>query len=255
MRLPQAMFLGCVLLCLGLPMSRSALARETWSEVKHIQILEGPDRIGVFVGVVRITDYTDEFFLHLMSKHPDEEIVSQSVFTIDRLGNVTEKAIAGNAGPTFNPHLSHIFRLSDGFYLYQFPSLGHPSLLYRWRGDRFSPLDERESNEIKKKLLRAEQADLLVEVLDELDAISERERWRCVADDAFMLNKDAHPFVSAKHQIKISVRMGDQEPGWRSLRLSSVVASSISKAKPWSRTLIEVNTKSKRVRRKSIWRR
>ena len=88
MRWPRVVLLGfVVLLYLGWPMSRGVLARETWSEIGHIQILEGPEKIWVFVEVVRITDYTDELFLHLMSKHPDEEIVSQTVFTLDRLGN------------------------------------------------------------------------------------------------------------------------------------------------------------------------
>ena len=75
-----------------------ALARETWSEIGHIQILEGPEKIWVFVEVVRITDYTGELFLHLMSKHPDRETVSQTVFTIDRLGNVTKTPIAKEHG-------------------------------------------------------------------------------------------------------------------------------------------------------------
>jgi len=89
-----------VLLCLGSTMSRSALARETWSEVEHIQILEGPEKIWVFVEVVRITGCTDELFAHLMSRHPDVEIVSRMVFTVDRLGNVTKTAIAKKMGPS-----------------------------------------------------------------------------------------------------------------------------------------------------------
>jgi hypothetical protein len=89
MRWPRVLLLGSVvLLCLGSPMSPGALAREAWSEIGHIQILEGPEKIWAFVEVVRITDYTDELFLHLMSKHPDRETVSQTVFTIDRLGNL-----------------------------------------------------------------------------------------------------------------------------------------------------------------------
>ena len=85
MRVPPVLLLGSVLLGLGSPMSSSAFARVTWSEIGSIQILEGPERIWVFVEVVRITDYTDEVLLHLMSKHPDREIVSQTVFTIDLL--------------------------------------------------------------------------------------------------------------------------------------------------------------------------
>ena len=74
MRWPRAVPLGSILLlCVGLQMSRDALARETWSEVEHLQILEGPDNIWVFVEVVRITDYTDEVLMHLMSKHPEKE--------------------------------------------------------------------------------------------------------------------------------------------------------------------------------------
>jgi hypothetical protein len=57
--------------------------------------------------------------------------------------------------------------------------------------------------------------------------------------------------VSDKHQLKISVRGSDGLPGWRKLRRSSVVASSLSKSKPWSKTLLEVATSGKRGRRAS----
>ena len=252
MRVPRAMLVGFILLCLGSPMTRSALARETWSEIQHIQILEGPETIWVFVEVVRITDYTDELFLHLMSKHRDVEIVSRSVFTIDRLGNVAERAVAENTACGFDPVLDPIFRLSDGLYQYHAPSLGRPASFYRWRGDRFSPLDERESKDIKKHL----GVQTFPRVLDELRAISERQGWRCIyREDAHGFTESADPFVSDKHLIKIRVGTSHKESGWRSLRLSSVVASSISKPKPWTRILIEVNTKSERVRGKSEWRR
>lgn len=182
MRVPRAMLLGTVLLGLGSPMSSRAFARVTWSEIGSIQILEGPERIWVFVEVVRITDYTDEVLMHLMSRHPDEEIVSQTVFTIDRLGNVTEKAITGGKGPTLHPNLCRIFRLADGFYLYRFASAGRPASLYRWHEGRFSPMDEHDADEIRKKLFRPGQAHRDAEVIDELDAISGREGWKCVAE-------------------------------------------------------------------------
>jgi hypothetical protein len=250
-----------VLLYLGSPMSPGAWARETWSEIGHIQILEGPERIWVFVEVVRMTDYTDELFLHLMSKHPDKEIVSRTVFTVDRLGNVTRTAIAKGAGPNLDPDLHPIFRLSDGLYQYDAGSMGRPASVYRWRGDRFSPLDERESKEVKQKLRRVEQTGRLTDVLLELEAITEREGWRNLylrPVDAFLRREgwqdlprgDAHrpteppdPFVSDKHQIKISVRESYELSGWKKLRRSSVVASSLSKAKPWSKAIVEVDTK------------
>lgn len=282
MRVPRAMLLGTVLLGLGSPMSSRAFARVTWSEIGSIQILEGPERIWVFVEVVRITGYTDEVLMHLMSRHPDEEIVSQTVFTIDRLGNVTEKAITGGKGPTLHPNLCRIFRLADGFYLYRFASAGRPASLYRWREGRFSPMDEHDADEIRKKLVRPGQAHRDAEVIDELDAMSGREGWKCVAEVAFAFNKDAAPFVSARHGIKIIVRLGDGQaqpgasrPGRTSgsksalallrpstidaelakLRPSAIIARSDSQTKPWSRTLIEVETKSERVRRKSSGRR
>ena len=267
MRWPRVLLLGSVvLLCLGSPMSPGALARETWSEIGHIQILEGPEKIWAFVEVVRITDYTDELFLHLMSKHPDRETVSQTVFTIDRLGNVTKTPIARNTGPGLDPDLKPIFRLSEGFYQYDAGALGRPASVCRWRGDRFSRLDERESKEVKQKLRRVEQADLLIDGLLELEAISEREGWRNLYLHALGAAWDregrrnlprgnthglAEPpdsFMSDRHQVRISVRGGERRQGWRSLRLSSVVASSLSKTKPWSRTLIEVDTKGKRAR-------
>lgn len=280
MRAASALILF-VFICLGPAMSQSAFARVTWSQIGYVQILDGPASVWVFVEVVQITDYTDEPLAHLMSKHPDEKIVSQTVFTIDRLGNMTEHAIAGNTGPTFHPNLGLVFHLPDGFYLYHFPSLGHRASLYRWRGDRFSPLDERESKKVKKNLPDETNPRLG----DELKAFSEREGWRCIADDVVMLTKDANPFVSAKNQINITVRLGGDQvrpaakrPGrtagavsdllllrpaagvaasrdLAALRPSAIVASSLSKDKPWSRTLIEVNTEIKWVRRTSTGRR
>jgi hypothetical protein len=255
------MLLGSVLLGLGSPMSSSAFARVTWSEIGSIQILEGPERIWVFVEVVRITDYDDELFLHLMSKHPDKEIVSRTVITVDRLGNVTRTAIAKGAGPNLDPDLHPIFRLSDGLYQYDAGSMGRPASVYRWRGDRFSPLDERESKEVKQKLRRVEQDDGLTDVLLELEAITEREGWRNLylhavdaslrgegqqdlpRGDALRPTEPPDPCVSDKHQIKISVRERDELSGWRKLRPSSVVASSLSTTKPWSKTIVEVDTK------------
>lgn len=277
MRVPEALIVGAILFCLSPPMSESAFARVTWSEIGSIQILEGPERIFVFVEVVRITDYTDEVLMHLMSKHPDEEIVSQTVFTVDRLGHVTEQVIAGNRGPTFHPNLGLIFRQTDSFYLYRFPSAGRPASLYRWRGDRFSLLDERESKQVKKNLPDERKPRLE----EELKAISERDGWRCFAENVVMLTKTAQPFESARHQINISVQLGDKlaEPSAKregrtggavsglrllrpsagvaalsdlaKLRPSAIVASSTLKDRLWSRTLIEVNTESKWVGRKS----
>jgi hypothetical protein len=267
MRWPRVVLLGfVVLLYLGWPMSHGVLARETWSEIGHIQILEGPEKIWVFVEVVRITDYTGNPFLHLMSKHPDTEIVSQSVFTLDRLGNVTRTAIAKGTGPNLGPDLHPIFRLSDGFYQYDAGSMGRPASVYWWRRDRFSPLDERESVEVKQRLRRVEQDDHFIDVFLKLEAITEREGWRNLymhAVDASLRKEgryaltrgDAHrptepsdpEFVSDKHQIKISVRGSDGLPGWRKLRRSSVVASSLSKSKPWSKTLVEVDTSMRRL--------
>jgi hypothetical protein len=270
MRWPRVLLLGSVvLLCLGSPMSPGALARETWSEIGHIQILEGPEKIWAFVEVVRITDYTDELFLRLMSKHPDKESVSQSVFTIDRMGNLTKTAIAKSTGPDLDPDLKPIFRLSDGFYQYNAGAMGRPASVYRWRGDRFSGLDERESKEVKQKLRRVEQADLLNDGLLELEAISEREGWRNLHLHALgaawdregrrnLPRGNAHgfaespdSFVSDKHHIEIRVRASDKPLGLRARRPSSVVASSLSKSNPWSKTLVEVDTSGKRVRRES----
>ena len=138
-------------------------------EIGHIQILEGPDKIWAFVEVVRITDYTDVLFLHLHVQTPRsrETTVSQTlVFTIDRLGNVTKTPIARNTGPGLDPDLKPIFRLSEGFYQYDAGALGRPASVYRWRGDRFSGLDERESKEVKQKLRRVEQAERLLIVAD-----------------------------------------------------------------------------------------
>jgi hypothetical protein len=117
-----------------------------------------------------------------------------------------------------------------------------------------------------------EQADL-PDTLLELDAITEREGWRNLylhalhayveqearqhppRGDANMPTGSAESFVSDRHQIKIGVRGSEGLPGWRRLRPSSVIAFSLSKTKPWSRTLIEVDTKGKRLPRRLFrWR-
>ena len=139
-------------------------------------------------------------------------------------------------------------------------------------------MDDHDSDEVRKKLLRAEQSDRQAGVINELDAMSGREGWRCVAEHPLVFNEDAAPFASVKHGIKISVRLGDQQaqagvnrPGrtagsnsplaWlrpsavAALRPSAIIATSDSQTKPWSRTLILVDTKSERVQRKSLWRR
>lgn len=270
MRWPRVLVLGfVVLLCISAPTSRGALAAETWSEIKHIQVLEGPETIWVFVEVVRITDYSGNLFLDLMSKHPDEEVASRTAITIDRAGKLTRTGIAKDQSPSFDPDLNPIFRLSDGFYQYSHEAAGQPASVYRWRGDRFSPLDEREAREVQEKLRRVRQADSL-DQLFELEAITEREGWRnlylhalhaFVEKEGRLPRGDApgpveyDPYVSNRHQIQIRIRGNDALPGWRSLRLSAVVASSLSKTEPWSRTLIEADTRGERVRRKSPSRR
>jgi hypothetical protein len=244
MRPSRAAFVGAVLLCLGSPLGRGALARETWSEIRHVQILEGPEQICVFVEVARITD-TGGLVAHLMSKHPDVEVALRSIFAIDRLRNVTEKTVAEDTGCGFDPDLNPIFRFSNTFYQYRTPSLDRPASLYRWDGDRFRRLDERESGEVERLL----GDESYPRILDELKAISAREGWRCIYRAAVGFTEFAEPFASDRHQVRIGVGKSDQLWGPRSLRLSSVVASSVSRDKPWPRKLIEVDTKGRRGRR------
>lgn len=254
-----------VLLALGLPVGPVASARESWSELGDIQVLEGPEKIWVFVEVVRITDYTDELVQHLMSRHPDRQIVSRSVFTIDRAGNVSKTPLAELTGPDFDPDQNPIFRFSDEFYQYRSGSLGRPASFYRWHRDRFIPLDGRDSDAIKKQLGADEPADL-VEVMLRLEAMTEQDGWRNAYSHAMgvLLKQEPHagqerlpgwpdvPFVSDRHQVQVVVRMADQLKGVASFRRSSVVASSLSKTRPWTRTLINVNAANERARTRSI---
>ncbi len=106
-----------------MPMIASpVLASETWNQVSYMQVLEGPEKIWVFVEVERITSFDEEIFAHFMSAHPRKEVVSRSVFAIDSRGKPTEQVVSSKTGPTFHSNLSRIFRLSDGFYLYGFPA-------------------------------------------------------------------------------------------------------------------------------------
>src|SRR5262249_20456101 len=135
---------------------------------------------------------------------------------------------------------------------------------------RFSPLDERESREVKQRIRLVQQTDRLTDVLLELESITEREGWRNLylhavgpflrregpqdlpRWDAQSPTKPSDPeFASDKHQRKIRVGGRDALRGSRKLRRSSVVASSLSKSKPWSKTLVEVDTSGRRGRRGS----
>lgn len=223
-----------------------AIARETWSQVSSIQILEGPDEIRVFVEVERITSFDDEVIAHLMSTHPRVERVSQTVFTIDPRGKVTEQAVATKAGPTFHPNLGRIFRCPGGFYLYGFPSLDRPASLYQWREDHFERLGASESDEVRKAIAPFERLEPLVRVIDGLDGLSAKTGWRCMAEEACMFSTDAQPFASARHHIKIRVEMGKAPAGI--LRTSELIAETTSEAEPWSRTLIKVDTKKEKGR-------
>jgi hypothetical protein len=254
MRRSRAVLLGAIVSWLSLGFQGNALARQVWTQIAYLQILEGPDEVRVFLEVERVTDYRDEVFARLMSAHPTEETVSQSVLTIDARGKATETVIPRKPpGPTFHPNLSNIFRMPDGFYLYDQPAMNHPASLLKWRGDHFAPLSERESEEARK--LISDQT--FPGVLNELDAISARSGWRRQSDRAFMFSDSAHPFVSSKHQIRVSVKVGDMQerPIDASFRPSAVVAESILKGEPWTKTLIKVDTSRRRVRPKSIWRR
>ena len=256
MRLIRALLLVVIVFCLMPGLHSLAIARETWTEIGYVQILEGPEKIWLFVEVLRITDFSDEILADLMSTHPQKERLSQSVFTIDARGNTTEQVVSSKSGPTFHPNLSRIFRPSRGFYLYHFPAMNRPASLYQWRGDHFGRLAEDESDEVRKAIAPFERLEPQLRVIEGLDDLTAKTGWRCMTDDVFMFNKVAQPFVSDNHQIKIRVAFttsrGSPPAGLKFLtkslglveaeRPTAVVAESLSKTKPWTKTLIKVET-------------
>ena len=253
MRRSRALLLGAVVSWLSLGFHGNALARQVWTQIAYLQILEGPDEVWVFIEVQRVTDYRDELFAKLMSAQRLTETASQSVFRIDTRGKATETVITPKPELSFHPSRSQIFRMADGFYLYDQLAMNHPASLLKWRGDHFSPLSEGESKEANKLIV----AQRYPGVLKELDTISARNGWRNLSGRAFGLSDSAHPFESSKHQIRVSVKLGDMRdrPIDASFRPSAVVAESILKDEPWTKTLIKVDTSSKWVRPKSRSRR
>jgi hypothetical protein len=248
----RVLLVGVTALWLTLGPQESAVARHVRTEVAYLQILEGPDKVWIFIEVERVTDYSDEFFARLMSAHPRREMVSQSVFTIDSRGTTTETIIASKPpGPTFHPRLSDIFRTPDGFYLYSGPAMNHPATLFRWHENHFSPLTDQESAELRKLFPNQSFPD----VLNEVDAISARSGWRRRSDRGFKLSVHADPYVSARHQIRIRVDLSDSQgqPRPAGFRPSAVVAESAVDVAAWSKTLIKVDTTDRRVGSKSTW--
>ena len=226
-----------------------ALASASWTEIAHIQVLEGPEKIWLFVEVVRITSFDGNVLAHLMSAHPRKELVSQTAFTIDLHGKTTEQVVSSKTGPTFHPIRGRIFRMSDGFYLYQFPSADRPASLYRWSGDHFERLAGDESDGVREAIAPFERLEPLACVIDGLDDLTAKDGWRCTADDAAAFSDDAQPFVSSRHRVRISIETG-KGPA-EACRTSAVVAESSSKAEPWRKTLIKVDTQSERRRHES----
>jgi hypothetical protein len=249
MRRVRTLLLGALTSGLMPAIVTPALASEAWTEIAHIQVLEGPEKIWVFVEVVRITSFDGNVLAHLMSARPRKELVSQTAFTIDPRGKTTEQVVSSKTGPTFHPIGGRIFRLSDGFYLYAFPSADRPASLYRWSGDQFERLTGDESDGVRMAIVPFERLEPLARVIDGLDGLTAKDGWRCTADDAVAFSDDTQPFVSSKHHVRISVETG-KEPA-EACRASAVVAESSSKAEPWRKTLIKVDTRSERRRHES----
>ncbi|WP_406695114.1 hypothetical protein V5E97_29155 [Singulisphaera sp. Ch08] len=182
----------------------AAYVINAWMEIGGVHILDGPQETWVFVETRKVTEAS----FGILTAPRKTQVASQMLFKLSPAGEVKKVALTKD-GPGFHHNSCSIIRLKEGFYLYRLPSLGHASAIFKWRGDHFGPLGQGESEADTKVIATIEQQDSAGRVFDSLEAVSAENGWTCVAKSPRTLAIPSKKFHSVKHNILISVRVGD----------------------------------------------
>ena len=180
----------------------------------HIQILEGPDEDPSRSSRSRrITSFDDEVIAHLMSTHPRSGAGLPGGFH-DRLSWQGDRAGRRHEGRAHvpsepGPHLPVVRRVLSVRFSVRW--IGPPPFISGVKITS-SVSAANESHEVRTAIAPFSALEPQSRVIDGLDGLSAKTGWRCIAEDACMFHKDAQPFVSARHHIKIRVGMGKEPP-------------------------------------------
>ncbi len=213
-----------------------------WNELSGVQILEGPDAVFAFVEVEKVIDHTS-LLSKLESRHPSTRIVSQSLIMIDGKGNKVEIPIVlsgDEEGPSINPNLSRIFVFKGDIFLLRFLSDPDPPTIYKLQKDRFVRVREGDAGEMTKTICSNRNTRLLKDREAVLDDLTKGSRWRYIGSE------DRSEYVCSRHKLVIKLVVDDRKNTLPRVRY--VVSESLSAEKPWTKTLIEIDVRVRKVK-------
>jgi hypothetical protein len=210
-------------------------------EITDVQILETPDTVFVFVQVDNVVEYND-LFSALASRHPTRQIASQSLITIDGNGNRTETPIVfseDEAGPSLHTNFDRVFAFKGSVFLMQVYTPSGRPILHKWQKDRFIRVPDEDAGDLEKIISAIQKIKSLVNPNVILDELTKDSGWRFIESSDFL------NYICNKHDLIIKLKPDDRR--FSIPFIKSVVAESLSTTKPWTKTLIEIDVRKKKV--------
>lgn len=206
-----------------------------WHHLGDAQVLEGPDRVVLFIEVERAMWWPG--FIGVAPHNHAAAFLRIDIFPDGRVERTTLRSdLEGHI--TLNTNLYAVVYLADGFYLVENPSYA-PKPAYRLGPDRIDPLSPEDA-------IRATGRDVLhtsdsMFDLSRLDSISAGRGWRRLNHEPgggqYLLLSDS--IISTQHGVKLW-----HGGGWlREGAPEFLFAESTSSTVHWSRVLIEVDTR------------
>ncbi len=228
---------GAVLLFLLVGVLGLGFPYTYWHGLGHVQAFEGPDRVVLFVEVERGMNRPGLFpgaYPYLFAA----AIGRIDVFLDGRVERTTFRLDVDD-DVTVNTNLYVVVRLADGFYLERMFGRHAPTPAYKLEPDGTLSLPSKEA-------VRTAGPDVIPASndpfdLSRVDAISLRNGWHRLHDE------HGRPYrllaLDPIESTRLGIRLGHL-PRWpREDEPESLVAESLSPADPWTRTLIEVDTR------------
>jgi hypothetical protein len=203
-----------------------------WHRLGYVQVLEGPDRVVLFVEVNRAMRWPG-----LIARHSHNFAAAFLRIDVFPDGRIERTTLSSDLEDrlTFNTNLYVVVHLADGFYLLK--DAARP--VYRLGPDRVDRLSSEEAvRATGNEVLHARTA---LFDLSRLDAISARRGWRRLnhepGNGPYLLRSDS--IDSTRHGVRLRHTGGWLNPD----APESIIAESFSSTQRWTRTLIEVDTR------------
>jgi hypothetical protein len=198
-------------------------------------VLEGPDRVVLFVEVERAMRWPG-----LLQSHPHNYAAAFLRIDVFPDGRVERAALRSDLKGhiTFNTNLYAAVRLADGFYLLEDPSYA-PRPVYRLGQDRIDRLSSDNVVKARGKDIMTASGNLFD--LSKVDAISSGRGWRRLNPEScrgpFWHLSD--PIDSTRQGVRLRHVGGE----FNEDATESIIAESLSLANRWVRILVEVDTR------------